>query len=159
MKKGIILFIFLFFGFSSLIAQEGVEIFGYFESQASGTAVNNELLMLYSNKLRVDLRSILSDKDYNLNDWMRLLTTEQKAISRDQIYSFIQHPATDLPNIGLSIIYSLSDKSVALVQTLNYSLSDNVEIFTYLNFNFGKEGKAFSKTMGNGGLLRARVYF
>lgn len=96
---------------------------------------------------------------YNLNDWMRLMAMEQKAISRDQIYVFIQHPATDLLNTGLSTIYSISDGSIALVPTLSYSLSDNMEIFAYLNFNFGKEGKLFSKNMGNGGLIRARVYF
>jgi len=98
-------------------------------------------------------------EQYNLNDWMRLMTTEQKAISRDQVYVFIQHPATDLLNVGFSTIYSLSDNSFALVPTLNYSLSDNVEIFVYLNVNFGKEGKAFAKNMGTGGLVRARVYF
>lgn len=98
-------------------------------------------------------------EQYNLNDWMRLMTMEQKTISRDQIYVFIQHPATDLLNAGLSTIYSISDSSIALVPTLNYSLSDNVDIFAYLNLNFGKEGKLFSKNMGNGGLIRVRVYF
>jgi len=98
-------------------------------------------------------------EDYNLNDWMRMLAFEQKAISRDQVYVFIQHPATDLLNIGLSSIYSISDNSLALVPTLNYSFSDNVEIFAYLNFNFGQEGKVYAKSMGNGGLIRARVYF
>jgi len=96
---------------------------------------------------------------YNLNDWMRLLAMEQKSITQDQVYVFIQHPATDLLNIGLSTIYSISDKSIALVPTLNYSFSDNVEIFAYLNFNFGSEGKIFSKKMGNGGMIRVRVYF
>jgi len=96
---------------------------------------------------------------YSLNDWMRSLAMEQKSITRDQVYVFIQHPATDLLNVGVSTIYSLSDKSMALVPTLNYSFSDNVEIFAYLNFNFGAEGKVFSKKMGNGGLVRVRVYF
>jgi len=98
-------------------------------------------------------------EQYDLNDWMRLMAMEQKAISRDQVYVFIQHPAADLLNVGLSTIYSISDGSIALVPTLNYSLSDNVDIFAYLNLNFGKEGKLFSKSMGNGGLIRARVYF
>lgn len=98
-------------------------------------------------------------EDYNLNDWMRMLAFEQKSISRDQVYVFIQHPATDLLSIGISSIYSISDNSLALVPTLNYSFSDNVEIFAYLNFNFGQEGKVFAKSMGNGGLIRARVYF
>jgi hypothetical protein len=98
-------------------------------------------------------------EQYNLNDWMRMITLEQKAISRDQIYALIQHPATDLMSVGISTIYSISDNSFALVPTLNYSFSDNVEIFAYLNFNFGKEGKVFARNMGNGGMIRARVYF
>ncbi len=98
-------------------------------------------------------------EQYNLNDWMRMIALEQKAISRDQIYVFIQHPATDLLSVGISTIYSISDNSFALVPTLSYSLSDNVEVFAYLNINFGKEGKAFAKNLGNGGLIRVRVYF
>jgi len=98
-------------------------------------------------------------EDYILNDWMRLVTMEQKAICQDQVYVFFQHPATDLMNIGLSSVYCISDNSFALVPTLSYSLSDNVEVFAYLNFNFGQEGTAYAKNMGNGGLIRARVYF
>ncbi len=98
-------------------------------------------------------------EQYNLNDWMRMIALEQKAISRDQIYVFIQHPAADLLSVGISTIYSISDNSFALVPTLNYSLSDNVEVFAYLNINFGREGKVFAKNMGNGGVIRARVYF
>jgi hypothetical protein len=98
-------------------------------------------------------------QNFDLNDWMRLLTQEQKAISRDQIYILFQHPATDLLSMGLSTIYSISDNSMALVPTLSYSLSENVDIFAYLNFNFGAEGKAYASTLGNGGLIRARVYF
>ena len=98
-------------------------------------------------------------EQYNLNDWMRMIALEQKAISRDQIYVFIQHPVVDLLSVGISTIYSISDNSFALVPTLNYSLSDNVEVFAYLNINFGQEGKVFAKNMGNGGVIRARVYF
>ena len=98
-------------------------------------------------------------RQYDLNDWMRSMTMEQKAISRDQIYSFIQHPFTDFLNIGIQAIYCISDKSFALIPTLNYSLTENVDILAYLNFNLGKEGTAFSKIMGNGGLVRVRVYF
>jgi hypothetical protein len=96
---------------------------------------------------------------YTLNDWMRLFTAEQKAISRDQIYLFVQHPVTDLVNLGLQSVYSISDNSLALVPTLNYSLSENIDILAYLNFNLGSEGKVFAKSMGNGGMIRARIYF
>lgn len=96
---------------------------------------------------------------YDINDWMRLFAAEQKAISRDQVYVFVQHPVTDLLILGLSSLYSISDNSLALIPTLNYSLSENVDIMAYLNLNLGKEGKVFSKSQGNGGLIRARVYF
>jgi hypothetical protein len=98
-------------------------------------------------------------KDYDINDWMRFLAAEQKAICRDQAYIFAQHPATDLLNVGLQTIYCFSDNSVAFVPTLIYSLSDNVDVYAYLNFNLGKEGTVYSKNMGNGGLIRVRAYF
>ncbi|MFC1557064.1 hypothetical protein ACFL6I_06250 [candidate division KSB1 bacterium] len=96
---------------------------------------------------------------YEFNDWMRQFTAEQKAISRDQVYMFLQHPVTDFLSLGSSGILSVSDKSFVIIPTLNYSFSDNMDIMAYLNYNFGKEGTAFSKATGNGGLLRARVYF
>ncbi len=98
-------------------------------------------------------------KDYDINDWMRFLAAEQKAICRDQAYVFVQHPATDLLNVGLQTIYCISDSSLAFVPTLGYSISDNVEIYAYLNLNLGKEGTVYGKNMGNGGLLRLRAYF
>ena len=99
------------------------------------------------------------DEQYTLNDWMRLFAAEQKAISRDQVYVFIQHPVTDLIQLGLQSVYCISDHSLALVPVLNYSFSANIDIMAYLNLNFGKVGKVFSKDMGNGGMLRARIYF
>jgi hypothetical protein len=96
---------------------------------------------------------------YTLNDWMRVFAAEQKTISRDQVFMLVQHPVTDLILLGLQSIYSISDHSVALVPVLNYSFSENIDIMAYLNLNFGKEGTVFSKAMGNGGMLRARIYF
>jgi hypothetical protein len=98
-------------------------------------------------------------RDYDLNDWMRMFAAEQKSITRDQIYLFVQHPATDFLELGLSTVYSLSDGSLALVPTLTYSFAQNVDMMAYLNYNVGEEGKVFGKNTGNGGLLRARVYF
>ncbi len=98
-------------------------------------------------------------RDYSLNDWMRFYAVEQKSISRNQVYIFAQHPVTDLLNLGLINITSFSDGSFAFVPTLVYSLSDNVEIYAYLNFNFGKESTSYSKSQGNGALIRVRVYF
>jgi len=90
---------------------------------------------------------------------MRSFAQEQKAVSRDQVYFLIQHPATDLMTVGMSAICSLSDHSLALVPTVMYSFSQNVDIYAYLNWNTGKEGTYFANTMGNGGFIRVRVYF
>ena len=98
-------------------------------------------------------------KKYNLNDWMQLIMAEKKAISRDQIYAFINHPVTDFIQVGCSVITSINDGSFAVIPTLNYSLFENVELFTYLNFYFGKEGKSFATNLGNGGTARIRVHF
>jgi len=97
--------------------------------------------------------------EYDLNDWMRMFTAEQKSITKDQVYGYVQHPATDFLTLGLSTVYSLSDGSLALVPTLMYSFSENIDMMAYINYNFGSEGKVFGKNTGNGGLLRARVYF
>ena len=96
---------------------------------------------------------------YSLNDWMRMMTQEQKVVARDQLYALARHPVTELMSLGLTGVYCISDKSFVLVPTMSYSLSDNVEVFAYLNFNFGKEGKVFAKKMGKGGLIRVRIYF
>jgi len=96
---------------------------------------------------------------YDIHDWMRFLVAEQKSICRDQAYVYVEHPATDLLNVGLQTVFCISDSSLAFVPTLGYSISDNVEIYAYLNFNLGQEGTVYGKNMGNGGLLRLRAYF
>jgi len=98
-------------------------------------------------------------RDYDLNDWMRMMSFEQKALCRDQVYVLAQHPAGDFIQIGISSIVSITDGSLVLVPMFTYSFSDNVEMLAYLNFNLGEEGKANSKNMGNGGLFRIRIYF
>jgi len=98
-------------------------------------------------------------RDYTINDWMRLFATEQKTISRNQVYVLFRHPVTDFIHLGLSAIHSISDGSLALVPMFTYSFSQNVDIMSYVNVNFGKKGAAYSPLQGNGGLLRARIYF
>jgi hypothetical protein len=98
-------------------------------------------------------------REYDLNDWMRLLASEQKSIARDQMYALVRHPVTDLIGFGLSGLINFSDGSFVLIPMLEYSLSDNVSIFTYININFGREGTQYAKDLGSGGMIRARVYF
>jgi hypothetical protein len=90
---------------------------------------------------------------------MRYIAAEQKAITRDQIYGLVQHPITDFIDLGLSGILSFSDGSFAIIPTMNWSLFESVDVMAYLNFNFGMDGTVFSKLSGDGGLIRARIYF
>lgn len=98
-------------------------------------------------------------QNYTLNDWMRYLAQEQKAVARDQLYGFIQHPVTDLINLGISSIYCINDHSIALIPTLNWNAFQNLELTAYLNLYLGDATDIFNQNMGNGGLIRARVYF
>jgi hypothetical protein len=100
-----------------------------------------------------------SYKEYQLNDWMRYYTAEQKSISKDQLYTLIQHPVTDFIDIGMISVISLSDGSLALVPTVNWSYSESLDILAYANMNIGDSGTAYAKDSGSGGLLRARIYF
>jgi len=112
------------------------------------------LLEYYRNTLgRVD------HHEYTFNDWMRFMAAEQKSICRDQVYGIIQHPATDLIYLGMSGIYCITDNSLALVPMLTSSITNNVELILYLNFYLGKEGTFYASNLGNGGMIRARIYF
>jgi len=98
-------------------------------------------------------------RQYRFNDWMQLLFAETKSITRDQLYLFIQHPVTDLINLGCSSIASISDGSSAIVPMLTYNIFENVDVMLYGNIYTGKEGTAYARNMGNGGIARVRVYF
>jgi hypothetical protein len=97
--------------------------------------------------------------DYTLNSWMWYLSAEVKTIGRDQLLAMFQYPITNLITIGCLTITSLNDNSSAIVPTLNYSIFEDVEMIFYGNFYIGSEGKSFSSNLGNGGMLRFRVYF
>jgi len=97
--------------------------------------------------------------EYFLNDWMRYYVGETKTLSRDQMYGLIQYPLTDLVLVGSSAIYSISDRSVAIVPMIYYSIFENIDLTLMFNVYLGEEDKLFSSSLGNGGFLRAQVYF
>jgi len=97
--------------------------------------------------------------DYTLNDWMRYMNSENKSICQDQLFTYIQHPATDLISIGMIILASVSDGSVAVVPRADYNILQNVEISIFANFGLGKKNTAYSKDLGSGGFIRTRIYF
>ena len=97
--------------------------------------------------------------EYYLNDWMRYFVGETKTLCQDQMYGLIQYPITDLMLLGGSAIYSVSDGSFAVIPTVYYSIFENVELTLMFNIYIGEEDKLFHSSLGNGGYLRAQVYF
>ena len=61
MKKFVSTVLLFFLCLLPLKAKINVDLFGYFESQIIGLNVNKEFIGLFSNKLRVDLKSEISD--------------------------------------------------------------------------------------------------
>jgi hypothetical protein len=97
--------------------------------------------------------------DYTLTHWMQYYTGETLTLGQTQAYVFAQYPITDLITMGSSVIGCINDESVAVVPQLNYSLFQDVELTAFGNFYLGNEGTMYSKDLGNGGLIRLRVYF
>ena len=97
--------------------------------------------------------------DYTFNDWMRFMAAEQRSVCTDQLYGIIQHPITELINFGINGIYCISDNSVAIVPMFIASAANNVELMLYFNFYLGEEGTFYASNLGNGGMIRARIYF
>ncbi len=96
---------------------------------------------------------------YDLNDWMRFFVGETKTLARDQVYGLLQYPITDMLTIGSSFIVSISDNSAALIPLIQYSLFQNIEVTLMGNIYIGDQGTTYNSSLGNGGLLRASIYF
>jgi len=98
-------------------------------------------------------------EDYNINDWLRFYLGENKTISRDQMYGMISYPMTDLINLQLLSVLSFNDGSAAIVPVIDYNIFENVDINIMGNIYTGSEGKVYNSRLGNGLVLRGRVYF
>jgi hypothetical protein len=97
--------------------------------------------------------------EYSLNDWMRFFLAESKSIARHNLYIYGEYPLTDLMTINNSIVMSLSDRSLALVPGLGYSLFQDVQLTVFISVNTGRSGTAYDSDQGSGGILRLRAYF
>ncbi len=96
---------------------------------------------------------------YTLYDWMRYFTLETKTLARDQAYLYSIYPVTDLINAGASIVYAISDNSMLLIPTAEYSVTNNLTCMLFGNIYIGGEGRMYSRLLGNGGMIRLRAYF
>jgi hypothetical protein len=100
-----------------------------------------------------------NQNEYDLNDWMRFFSGETKTICREQIYGAVRYPIGDFMSVGSSVVGSISDGSIGIIPSFDYNVFENVDISVIMNYYVGKEGTVYSSTLGNGGLLRVRVYF
>jgi hypothetical protein len=66
---------------------------------------------------------------------------------------------TDLINLQLLSILSVNDVSAAIVPVIDYNIFENVDLNIMGNIYTGSEGKVYNSRLGNGLLIRARVYF
>jgi hypothetical protein len=98
-------------------------------------------------------------RDYNVNDWLRFYLGESKTISRDQMYGVVSYPITDLINLQLLSIFCVNDRSAAIVPVIDYNIFENVDINIMGNVYTGNQGRTYNSRLGNGLLIRARVYF
>ncbi len=96
---------------------------------------------------------------YTIYDWMRYFTLETKTLARDQAYLYSIYPVTDLINAGASIVYAISDNSMLLIPTAEYSITNDLTLTLFGIIYVGSEGKMNSKLLGNGGMIRLRAYF
>ncbi len=104
-------------------------------------------------------RGKTSYQDYNINDWLRFYLGESKTICRDQMYAMVSYPITDLINFQLLSIFSANDGSAAVVPVIDYNIFENMDINVMGNIYTGSEGKVYNSRLGNGLVIRARVYF
>ncbi len=97
--------------------------------------------------------------EYDVYDWLRYFSGEIKTITRAQWVLYAAYPVTDLLTIGGSTITSLSDGSLVFVPTAAYNLMDNLDIDLFGNIYIGSDGKAYASNLGNGAIIRMRLYF
>lgn len=100
-----------------------------------------------------------NSSDHDITSWMRSFTGEVKSISKDNLYVYGTYPLTDLMNIGMSVAWSISDGSFALIPVIDYSLLNDLHLEIFGGINLGKDDTAYSSELGNGLLVRLTWYF
>ncbi|ACF12625.1 hypothetical protein Ctha_0154 [Chloroherpeton thalassium ATCC 35110] len=98
-------------------------------------------------------------QSYTLTDWIRYLNGELLTVTKNQAYVFLSYPLTDLLTASLSNILSLSDKSAGFVSSVRYSLFENLMLTVIGQIYTGREGTAYGKNFGDGGLVRLRLFY
>ena len=95
---------------------------------------------------------------YDINDWMRLLSADGENLGQDYLFLGSRYPITELWNWSNYVLANLNDKSGILFPWFDYSLNDNTELIFVGYIPFGKKETEFGE-FGIGGFARVRVYF
>ena len=127
-----IMVLLLFYCGNLLLAQDNVELFGYFESQFMGARIENSFMQLYSNKLRVDLKADVKDDvsfganfDYityhgktqwNILEYLPDLITSEVPPEMADYYLFTFNDRTFLDNAYLRLSFKYADMTIGKQQ-------------------------------------------
>mgnify|MGYP005725402223 CR=1 FL=1 len=97
-------------------------------------------------------------RQYNFNDWMRLLSADGENLGQDYLFLGEQYPIGELWNWSNFLILNLNDRSTVFFPWFDYSLNDNTELIFTGYLPFGRKKTEFG-SFGAGGFARIRVYF
>lgn len=95
---------------------------------------------------------------YDLNDWMRLLSADGENLGQDYLFLGERHGITELWNWANYMIINLNDKSGLIFPWFDYSLNDNTEVMLVGYIPFGEKETEFGE-FGVGGFVRVKVFF
>jgi len=98
------------------------------------------------------------DAPYPLTSWLARLTGARRTLGKGMLFATLSHPAWQLWTFGLSGLANTGDRSVVILPTVLYSFAQNVDLTLYGYLSGGAEGTEFG-SQGQGGFIRARVYF
>lgn len=98
-------------------------------------------------------------EEHTLYDWLMYFEGQYRTLSLNNLFLFVDYPATDLIRLSTSAIISINDESAAFVPQMTYSMFQDVELILMGNFYIGKSGAMFHEELGIGGIARMKAYF
>jgi len=99
------------------------------------------------------------DSKYTRYGWLNYLKGYTKTLAADQVYTYTEYPLTDLLNVGGGLAYAISDNSLMIIPTIEYSISNEITLSFIGSIFTGKEGTMYTNELLDGCLFRLRAYF
>lgn len=104
-------------------------------------------------------QGLTDDSKYTRYDWFNYLRGYTKTVAAEQVYTYTEYPLTDLLNVGGGLAYAISDNSLMIIPTVEYSISDEITLSFIGSIFTGKYGTMYTKELMDGYLFRLRAYF